>query len=253
MGVEHAVQCKHHIVGIEIAHRRKEFGGVELHALAQREGIGQAIARDVPFFGQSRLNVGGAIDEADQLVVNSVTTRIKGIAARILPRIKSFGTGLGTIHQRLARRLGIRGRRGRRGRCAYCRRLGLAAGAQSGGSQNGKCQRGSGKCMLCHESLRGSMWPLRAFDTNTGWENQPKITTGLHPTENMHSIHKLSLFCGSLRTFPGFPQQAPEYFVGQKTISQDRQMQRQPAEAEKPCSAGFSWQHDTRVLCGERR
>ena len=152
--IEHAIEREYHVVGIEITRWGKGFGGMELHALAQSKGIGQAVFGNIPFLGQGRLYVGCTIDKTDQRVVDGVAAGVERAAAGIHAGVKAFGASFGTVHQSLAACAGG-GRRCRAG-AAGCRSRGLfrfAAGAQTDGCQHGKCQRRFGKHVICHESL----------------------------------------------------------------------------------------------------
>ncbi len=56
--VDHALDREDHVVGVEVAAGLEVVGGVELHTLAQLEGVGQAIGRHRPRFGQAGLDIG---------------------------------------------------------------------------------------------------------------------------------------------------------------------------------------------------
>ncbi|MCY1287609.1 hypothetical protein D9M68_609520 [compost metagenome] len=52
--VEHALEAEHHVVGAQRAARLEIVGGMEGHARAQLEAVGQAIGGDLPALGQAR-------------------------------------------------------------------------------------------------------------------------------------------------------------------------------------------------------
>ena len=62
--------AEHHVVGIEVARRLEVLGGLPLHALAQVEGVGQAVGRDGPLLGQGRHDLGAAALELDDAAVS---------------------------------------------------------------------------------------------------------------------------------------------------------------------------------------
>ncbi len=66
--VEHAFEGEQHVVGIEFAGRLEVVGTVELHALAQVEGIGLAVVADVPAFREAGKDLGAAALELGQAV-----------------------------------------------------------------------------------------------------------------------------------------------------------------------------------------
>ncbi|MCY1451419.1 hypothetical protein D9M71_682860 [compost metagenome] len=103
--VELAAQAPQHVVGVEVAGRLEVLGGVELHALAQVEGVGQAIWRNVPAVGQGRLDVGGTGLEVDQAVEQRFGGGIESYPSGVLDNIEPFRAGFGAHHQRFGRQL----------------------------------------------------------------------------------------------------------------------------------------------------
>lgn len=92
-----------HIVGVHVAGRLEVIGGVELDALAQMEGVGQAILTDVPGFGQGRNHFGGAGLEVGQAVENGFRRSIGGDCSRVLDNVEAFRAGFCANHQGFGR------------------------------------------------------------------------------------------------------------------------------------------------------
>ncbi|MNP15334.1 hypothetical protein D3C76_1076880 [compost metagenome] len=103
--VKLAVEAPQHIVGVEVAGWLEVVGGVELHPLAQVEGVGQPVCRDVPAFGQGWLEVGGAGLEVDQAVEHGFGGCIEGDRRGVLNNVEPFRAGFGAYHQRFGRQL----------------------------------------------------------------------------------------------------------------------------------------------------
>jgi hypothetical protein len=100
------------VVGVEVARRLEGAGVVPLHALAQAEGVGQAVRRDVPFLGERRLDLGAAALELHDGVVD-LGVGIEGGAGRVDARREILGAAFRAIdqglgHQRLRRHQGRR-------------------------------------------------------------------------------------------------------------------------------------------------
>ena len=87
---ELAVEGEDHVVGVEIAGRGEEVGGLELDARAQLEGVYQAVVGDVPAFGEARLKLGAAVLELDQAVVDRARRGVEGGAGGIERRDRSL-------------------------------------------------------------------------------------------------------------------------------------------------------------------
>ncbi|ENN88888.1 hypothetical protein RHSP_10882 [Rhizobium freirei PRF 81] len=58
------------VIGVQVARRRKEIGGLELHALAELERIFLAIGGNGPAFGKARLDLGATVLEFDETAVD---------------------------------------------------------------------------------------------------------------------------------------------------------------------------------------
>ncbi|MOA01550.1 hypothetical protein D3C78_1209650 [compost metagenome] len=99
--VELTAQAPQHVIGVEFASGREVVGLVELHPLAQVESVGQAVRRDVPAFGQCRLDVGGTGLEVDQAVEQRFGGGIEGDPRSVLDNVEPFRAGLGAHYQRL--------------------------------------------------------------------------------------------------------------------------------------------------------
>ena len=67
--IEHALEAEQHVVGVEFAAWLEVVGAVEFHALAQAEGVDEAVSGDVPAFRQGRDHRGAARSERGQRVV----------------------------------------------------------------------------------------------------------------------------------------------------------------------------------------
>ena len=82
----HALEAEDHVVGVEVARRREALGGLELDARAQMEGVLEPVVRDVPALGEHRAEVGGAVLELDQPVVDRARA-----ASNVVPAVYSCG------------------------------------------------------------------------------------------------------------------------------------------------------------------
>ena len=65
-----AVEAVKHVVGIEVAARLEIAGGVEFHALAQFEGIDEAVRRHAVRRGEARYDARRAALEFNETVVD---------------------------------------------------------------------------------------------------------------------------------------------------------------------------------------
>jgi hypothetical protein len=108
--VDHALDGEDHVVGSHVAAGLEVLGGVELHALAQLEGVGQPVGGNGPGLCQAGLDIGAALLELRQSVEHRVACGVEGGARRVLRGVKALGAAFGTVDQR-ARRLGGRSRR----------------------------------------------------------------------------------------------------------------------------------------------
>ncbi|MCY1416611.1 hypothetical protein D9M71_321230 [compost metagenome] len=99
--VEHAVEGEQHVVGVEVPCGRERFVGVKLHALAQVEGVLQAVVRDFPASGQGRDGSRAAFFELYQPVVQRFGSVIVG-GAGVLGGIESRWAAFGAEHQAFA-------------------------------------------------------------------------------------------------------------------------------------------------------
>ncbi|MNM76769.1 hypothetical protein D3C81_886010 [compost metagenome] len=106
--VEHAVEGEQHVVGVEVAGRLEVVGGVELHALAQVEGVGLAVIGYVPLFRQPRDDLGAAALELGEAVEHGFRGSVEIGAGGVLARIEARRTAFRAVHQ-VAGGLGERG------------------------------------------------------------------------------------------------------------------------------------------------
>src|SRR6056297_3902868 len=84
MGLEAlALEREHHVICVEIARRREHVARMKSNALAQREGVDEAVLGDFPAFGEGGLDVGGARGELHKLVVDLPARGIEGRARGI--------------------------------------------------------------------------------------------------------------------------------------------------------------------------
>jgi hypothetical protein len=72
------------------ARRREEFGGLELHTLAELEGVAQAIGRDFPAFGQARLDLRTAMLELDETAVDRTRGGVERGAGGVERRVEAL-------------------------------------------------------------------------------------------------------------------------------------------------------------------
>ncbi len=97
--VEHAFEGEQHVVGIEFAGRLEVVGAVELHTLAQVEGVGLAVVADVPAFRQGRDCPGAAALELDEAVEQGDRGRVVVGAGGVLGGIEAGRAALRAEHQ----------------------------------------------------------------------------------------------------------------------------------------------------------
>ncbi|MCY1520726.1 hypothetical protein D9M68_555130 [compost metagenome] len=97
--VEHALEGEEHVVGVEVAGRLEVIGGVELDALAQVEGVGEAIGGNVPLLGKARDHCGAAALELGQAVEDGFGGGVEIGAGGVLARIETGGAAFGAEHQ----------------------------------------------------------------------------------------------------------------------------------------------------------
>ncbi|MCY1412703.1 hypothetical protein D9M68_532390 [compost metagenome] len=106
--VEHALEGEQHVVGVELAGRLEVVGGVELHALAQVEGVGLAVIGDVPFLRQPGDDLGAAALELGEAVEDRLGGGVEVGAGGVLAGIEAGGAAFRAVHQ-VAGGLGERG------------------------------------------------------------------------------------------------------------------------------------------------
>ena len=99
--VGHPVVREQHVVGVEVARRRELRVAVELDALAQLEGVAQAVGRGGPALGQAGDDVGRADLELDQPVVDRHRRRVGGRAGREELRVEALGAAFGAVDEGL--------------------------------------------------------------------------------------------------------------------------------------------------------
>ncbi|MCY1365606.1 hypothetical protein D9M69_524600 [compost metagenome] len=102
--VELALEAPEHVVGVERAGGLEVVGAVELHALAQGEGVLQAVVTDRPAFRQRRHHAGAAGGELYQALEHRLGRGVGGGGGGVLGDVEPFRAGLGADHQRLAER-----------------------------------------------------------------------------------------------------------------------------------------------------
>ena len=94
------LEAEDHVVGIEAAGRLEGLAAVELHVLAQMEGEGQAVRRNLPLLRKIRHDRGAAVFEAGQLAVDRAL-RIEAGAGVAQHRIEVFRRAFRAIDERL--------------------------------------------------------------------------------------------------------------------------------------------------------
>ena len=99
-----AVEAEQHVIGIEIPRRREVLGRVELHVLAQLEGVGEPVVGHVPGFGQGRHDLGGAALELDQAIEDLARRGIEGGARGVERGAEALGAAFGAIDECLGLR-----------------------------------------------------------------------------------------------------------------------------------------------------
>ncbi|MCY1289593.1 hypothetical protein D9M70_386900 [compost metagenome] len=97
--VEHALEGEQHVVGVEFAGRLEVLGGVELHALAQVEGVVEAVGGNLPLLGQARDHGGAATLELGQAVEDGFRGSVEIGAGGVLARVEACGTAFGAEDQ----------------------------------------------------------------------------------------------------------------------------------------------------------
>src|SRR3546814_8001208 len=89
-----AHEGEHHVVRVEVAARREGLGGLPLNALAQVEGIFQAVVGNLTRIVKGRLDVGGAGRELEQPVVDMARRGVEGGDGSGKLRIESLRSAL---------------------------------------------------------------------------------------------------------------------------------------------------------------
>ena len=64
--VEHPLESEDDVIRVEFARRLEVRRGLELHAVAQMERVGQAVRRDIPLFARPGSSIGAAVRELDE-------------------------------------------------------------------------------------------------------------------------------------------------------------------------------------------
>ncbi|MNM95194.1 hypothetical protein D3C81_1076260 [compost metagenome] len=109
--VQLTFEREHHVVGVKIAGRFEVFVALPLHAFTQVESVGFAVFADVPFFGQARLQFGGADFEFDQTVIDGHRAGIIGGTRGEQLRVEPFRGPFRTVNQRFGLYAGRYGQR----------------------------------------------------------------------------------------------------------------------------------------------
>ncbi len=99
LGVQKPVEGEQHIIRVEVTGRGEVLGGVELDAIAQMEGVGQAVFGDIPTGCQARFDFGAATLELGQAVEHGFGGGIKVGAAGVLAGVEAGGAGFGAVDQ----------------------------------------------------------------------------------------------------------------------------------------------------------
>ncbi|MDT4855940.1 hypothetical protein FQZ97_903130 [compost metagenome] len=99
-----ALEREQHVVCVEVAGRGEIFGGVELDALTQVEGVFQAVVGHVIALGQAGLGGRGALGELHQAVVDRTAGGVEGGAGGIGRRVEAFGRAFRAIDKGLGLR-----------------------------------------------------------------------------------------------------------------------------------------------------
>jgi hypothetical protein len=81
--IKHAIEGEQHVVGVEVAARRKGFAGVKLDPFTQVEGIGQAVLGDIPTSCQRRFCSGATFFELGEAVVQWFGGIVVGTAGEL--------------------------------------------------------------------------------------------------------------------------------------------------------------------------
>ena len=97
--VQLTLEAPQHVIGVHLTRGLEIIGGLELHAVAQVEGVAEAVRADVPAFGQARCGIAGAGFERYQTVENSFRRGVGRDGRRVLHNIETFRAGLGADHQ----------------------------------------------------------------------------------------------------------------------------------------------------------
>ncbi|MNE25964.1 hypothetical protein D3C80_1193120 [compost metagenome] len=79
-----------HIIGVKIARWLEIFVALELHPLAQMEGVHLTVFADVPAFCQARLQLGGTDFEIHQPVIDRHRAGIYAGPGGVELRVKVF-------------------------------------------------------------------------------------------------------------------------------------------------------------------
>ncbi|MNO82753.1 hypothetical protein D3C76_740370 [compost metagenome] len=87
--VEHAVEGEQHVVGVEVARRLEVRGGVELDAVTQVEGVGEAVVGDVPVGGKAGDDRGAATLELAEPVVDGFGGGVEVGSGRVLAWVEA--------------------------------------------------------------------------------------------------------------------------------------------------------------------
>ncbi len=95
------VEREQHVVGVEVAARREEVRGVELHTLTQLEGDLETIVRNLPALCQARNGLGCARLELDKAVVDRLRRCVECGARGIERRVEAFRASFRAIDKRL--------------------------------------------------------------------------------------------------------------------------------------------------------
>jgi hypothetical protein len=96
--VEHAVERKEHVIGIEVAGRGEPLGGMELDPVTQVERPRQAVFGNIPARCQGRNGCGATFFKFSEAVVNGLGRVVIG-GGGVLRGVKTGRAAFGTKHQ----------------------------------------------------------------------------------------------------------------------------------------------------------
>ena len=97
--VQHALEGKDYVVGVEFAAGLEVVGGVKFNPGAQMKGVGPAVVADVPAGRQAGLGEGAAALELRETVEYGFSGGVEIGAGGVLARVEAGWAAFGAIHQ----------------------------------------------------------------------------------------------------------------------------------------------------------